>query len=317
MYLTSESNTFSQPVLQKIKASIARKKQRRAVKARTKKLFSQILDAPIRNEGTYCIHQIDPQNAGDQYAGPYHYFSSLQEKTSILQYLVPDSDQQNEFVNAITKSSLIVGGGGLFNRPAFQEVISLIESLSKKGKKIVIWGAGHNVATHKQRLPSNYNISFETISLVGTRDYSMPGEYVPCVSCLHPLLDRPYAAKQELGVVFHKRTMQKPEITKKLEGIPSLSNAATIEEIIPFIGESDALITDSYHAMYWGLLLAKKVTVIPNSSKFFDFHVKPLFSDFDHCVEHSSKAGFTTGLLEECRELNKHFYQKAMNIMSS
>ena len=107
------------------------------------------------------------------------------------------------------------------------------------------------------------------------------------------------------------------DITNKLAGIPSLSNAATIEEIIPFIGESDALITDSYHAMYWGLLLEKKVTVIPNSSKFFDFHIKPLFSDFDNCIEDSKKSISYQGLLEECRELNHRFYEKAMNVLAT
>lgn len=302
-------------MIQKIKASYFRKKQRRIVKSRTKELFNKILDAPIQHNGTTCLHQIDERNAGDFYSGPYHYFDSLTSKTSILQYLEGE-EKRNSFQSSLSSDQLIVGGGGLFNRPSFKDVMSLVEVMSKKGRKIVIWGAGHNVPTSTLHIPKNYSIKLDHFALVGTRDKSMPGDYVPCVSCLHPLLDDTYEVNQELGVVFHKKTIEQPDVTQKLAGIPFLSNASSIEEIIPFIGQSESLITDSYHAMYWGLLLEKKVTVIPNSSKFFDFHVKPNFSDFDSCAKEYVKAVSTSGLLEECRELNKRFYEKTMNVLN-
>jgi hypothetical protein len=162
----------------------------------------------------------------------------------------------------------------------------------------------------------NYNVDVTKFGIAGTRDYKMPGDYVPCVSCLHPIFDEPFEETQDIGIVFHKDTLKKPEILAKFEAYPTSSNTSDFEELIAFIKASNKIVSDSYHVMYWSMLLGKKVVVVPNSSKFFDFQHRPIISDFDNAIEQFSKTETYSGLLEECRSINMNFSVKVFDYLN-
>lgn len=61
--------------------------------------------------------------------------------------------------------------------------------------------------------------------------------------------------------------------------------------------------------------MGKKVVAVPNSSKFFDFKYPPVISSFDEALSALSKAQVYDGLLEECREINHRFAQKAFDYL--
>ena len=186
-----------------------------------------------------------------------------------------------------------------------------------RGKhRIKYWGKIRIVNELKFRGISKYNIDINKFGLVGTRDYSMPGEFVPCVSCLHPIFDQKFDTKNEVGIVFHKDTLKKENITKKYQNFATSSNTTNLEDLIEFIGESENIITDSYHTMYWAMLMEKKVITIPNSSKFFDFKHQPIISNFDDALNHLNKGETFSGLLEECREINLKFSEKVFNYLN-
>ena len=278
----------------------------------------KILNGNYFNESVVNIHRIDTKNIGDYYCAPHHYFEPLKGKyLDIFDYKNENEKIRSNYIEDVCNKSIIVGGGGLLNRGGFEMQMKLFEKISEKGKKIVLWGVGHNEKSKKNYgKVSKYNIDINKFGLVGTRDYSMPGEFVPCVSCLHPIFDQKFDTKNEVGIVFHKDTLKKENITKKYQNFATSSNTSNLEDLIEFIGESENIITDSYHTMYWAMLMEKKVITIPNSSKFFDFKHQPIISNFDDALNHLNKGETFSGILEECREINLKFSEKVFNYLN-
>ncbi len=297
--------------LSKITASLKRK-------VRKRKVLRAALSLPQSNNGVINLHRMDTNNIGDWYCAPHHYFKELQGTAlDIFDYKSEDPVVANNYSQQIANNALIIGGGGLLNRSGFKLQMNAFEKLPEKGKKIVLWGVGHNEkspATYGN--VTSYNVNTDKFGLVGTRDVNMPGAYVPCVSCLHPIFDKTYTTSQEFGVILHKDTVKKPKITTLFEAYPTTSNTTNLEELINFIGASEKVVTDSYHAMYWSMLLQKPVVVIPNSSKFYDFKHKPVISDFENALQSFQQAQKFPGLLEECREINRSFAQKAFDYLN-
>lgn len=287
-------------------------------KIRKTKTLKTILKTDQTNTSVINLHRYDKTNVGDFYCAPHHYFDVLKGKyLDIFDYKVDDKTVRNNFISKISNNSLIIGGGGLLNRSGFSKQMKTFEKLSEKNKKMVLWGVGHNrknPSTFNKKV--NYNIDISKFCLAGTRDYSMPGEYVPCVSCMHSIFDKDYSSVQETGIIFHKDTLKKNNLLKRLENYPTSSNTTNLEEMVGFIGKSETIVTDSYHAMYWSLLLNKKVVAIPNSSKFYDFKYKPVFSSFDNFEDYIKKGQSYSGILEECRDINHKFADKVFNYLN-
>ena len=277
-----------------------------------------ILNEQNTNEnGIINVHGIDLRNAGDFYCGPHHYFKELNgRELDISGYKDANQDVLDHYHDSIVNNSIILGGGGLLNRPSFNKPIKMIEELSNRGKKTVLWGLGHNEKDKSTfGKVTSYNVDTSKFGLVGVRDYDMGEEWVPCASCLHPIMDTKLTVENEVGLIYHKKTLKNKRILNSLKDFPSTSNTTSIEEIINFISKSDTIVTDSYHAMYWSMLLDKKVVALPNSSKFYSFKYKPTFSDFENFKSDLKKAQRHTGILEECKEINLKFAEKAFNYL--
>lgn len=267
------------------------------------------------NNGVVNIHRYDKINVGDFYCAPHHYFENLSNThLDISDFRSIQKKKSDNWVKEVSTKSLIIGGGGLLNIRHFDMQMKLFEELCSKGKKTVIWGAGHNDIYNKK--PS-YNVDINKFGLVGTRDYSIGKNWVPCVSCLHPIFNTNYNIEQEVGIIFGKKTVKNNKtLLKQLKNYPSTSNITSLEEIVSFIGKTNTIITDSYHAMYWSFLLGKKVLAVPTTSKFFDFKYKPIITTYNDFENDISKAVSYSGLLEECREINFKFADKAFNYLN-
>lgn len=283
-----------------------------------KKTLFDAFRSEQENIGVVNIHRLDTHNVGDFYCAPHHYFDELTDKSlDIFAYKREDKIVRDDFIEKVSNKGLIVGGGGLLNRNGFTKQLNLFEKLGSKGKKVVLWGVGHN-SKEKETYDkvTNYNIDVSKFGLVGTRDKTMPGEYVPCVSCLHPIFDTSYNQTQEIGIVFHKDTLKNPKIVSLFEAYPTSSNTTDLHSLINFIGASEKIVTDSYHVMYWSMLMGRKVVVIPNSSKFFDFQHRPVVTCFEDALDAFAKAETYPSLLEECREINRTFAAKAFDYLN-
>src|SRR5690606_9749893 len=104
-------------------------------------------------------------------------------------------------------------------------------------------------------------------------------------------------------------------LLKKLSHYPSTSNTTDLVDMVSFIGGSSTLVTDSYHAMYWAILLGKKTTVIPTTSKFFDFKYPSVITNYENFESDLKKAQSYSGVLEESREINKLFAGKVFDYL--
>ncbi|MBL7472654.1 polysaccharide pyruvyl transferase family protein [Robertkochia sediminum] len=268
----------------------------------------------LGNNDVINVHRYDPGNAGDFYCAPHHYYAPLKGKVlDIFQYQSKDDDLRQEWVDTIIDRSLIIGGGGLLNLAAFHKQMRLFESLKDRGKKTVVWGAGHNALNTKT--VKQYNVDPENFGLFGTRDISMHNEWVPCVSCKHEIFDEPATAENEFGILLHKKNLSRPGIMEKVSTLPHMTNQDDFEDIIKFIRTCDTVVTDSYHGMYWSTLLGKKVVSIPTTSKFYDFKYKTPIATMDNFRSKLKEATAYSGVLEECREINDKFAEKVFNYL--
>lgn len=292
-------------------SSFSRSKQK-------KKVIQAVLNAEQQNNDVINIHRIDKGNVGDYYCAPHLYFDELKgKKLDIFDFKSTNEQIAKNWINKVSNNALIIGGGGLLNRGSFEKQMKLFQQLSTKGKKTVLWGVGHNSKNkHEFGDISSYNIDATKFGLVGVRDFSMKENWVPCVSCMHSIFDRTFEETQETGIIYHKKTVKNKQLLKKLQNYSSTSNTTNLEDMISFIGKSNTIVTDSYHAMYWSILLGKKVVAIPNSSKFFDFKYQPIISSFKEFEKDLHKAKSYSGVLEECREVNIKFADKVFNYLN-
>jgi exopolysaccharide biosynthesis predicted pyruvyltransferase EpsI len=113
-----------------------------------------------------------------------------------------------------------------------------------------------------------------------------------------------------------KKSAQNKERQELLRDIPSSHNATDLHEMIQFIGSCETLVTDSYHAMYWALMMQRKVLVVPTTTKFLDFKYPVPITRFDSFKQDLKKAVQYDGLLEECRSINKDFAKKVFDYLS-
>lgn len=286
--------------------------------ARRKEMVIQgVQNSPQLNSGVINIHRYNPNNVGDYYCGPHHYFEKLRHKVlDIYGFREISKKKRTDWINSVNQHSLIIGGGGLLNIRHFQQQMQLFQTLKAKGKKTVLWGLGHN-ETDRSKFGKvhNYNIDPSKFGLVGTRDFSMKTEWVPCVSCLHDIFDQKYEVTQETGIIFSNKTLKDKRLLANFKHYPSTSNTTNLEDMVSFIGASSTIVTDSYHAMYWAILMGKKVLVIPTTSKFYDFKFPPVITSFNEFENDLNKATRYSGVLEECREINVKFAEKVFDYL--
>lgn len=265
---------------------------------------------PLSDGPLVSVFRCGDRNVGDLYSSPALYFDELREGESldILGYRA-GLGRAVEWLSTLSHARVLVGGGGLLNRPTFASSMEFLASLAVRGKKIVLWGVGDNSPSFAQAEASiRYRLDLDAFPLVGIRDYGQRWRWVPCASCLAPQLKHAITIQREIGVVLHHADFHSVAFRQLSQEFPCrYNNHDSFEDLITFIGQCEYLLTNSYHAMYWGILMGRKVIVFPNSSKMFHFKYQVpigLVSDYralmKSAVEHPEA-------LEECRRLNLEF----------
>jgi SAM-dependent methyltransferase len=212
-------------------------------------------------------------------------------------------------------SALIFGGGGLLHSSTVQQIGELAANARRRNPKaaLVAWGLGANeLNDHTFRYPDY----FTEFDLVGVRDYGNPWGYVPGPSCLHPLFEIPSAAPTHEFVVYEH--YDRPILT--LPALPKLSNRGNrfrMQEVIQFLAQGECVITNSFHGVYWSLLLGRKVLVFrPFANRFGGFSRPLEFCDESDWQEKARRATAYADYLEECRDLNLKFRDKVCDLLA-
>ena len=256
------------------------------------------------------IYRADKNNVGDWWSIPQRYFTFRPADTF---------DIKNINANLSNYKSIIVGGGGL-GRPGFQTELNYLQN---NGKNIIGWGIGADTFENSRKIltppPLNYDFTanyFDAFDVVGTRIFNLPGStYVPCASCMSNLFFkyRDMKPKHTLGLYSHPKAYLTPPNTAS--PIPHNDNKGNnLEEKLQFLASCETVVTNTYHGVYWSLLLERKVVCIPFKSGLFTFKHKPVYADSTNITDSLiAKATTYSGLLEECRKLNIMFYSDIAN----
>ena len=246
----------------------------------------------------YEFHRKHRGNAGDFYCNPSRYFNF--KPTS-----VPIQLQRNSryTVTDAKDKIVVIGGGGLIH-PTFTDDINQI--VGQQPAKLIVWGIGSNYDVNKDR---GYPDWIDKADMLGLRDYNAGvGEYLPCATCMHSSFDYTYEVKHDKVYYLHA-SKENPNVDA-----PVLTNKAKdIYRIISFLASGETVVTNSYHGAYWAMLFGRNVQVVPWSTKFTTFKYPPVLLESIHEVSNNT---MTTPInyLEECRELNKNFYERFKNL---
>jgi len=252
----------------------------------------------------HFIHHLDYDNIGDWLASPLNYFADYFIDQYNVVYHTLELIRWNEIA---PNDAIILGGGGLFeNEPFCQEWINRM--LDTCGC-VIAWSVGFHRRGEEPVLPE---INYSKFALAAVRDYDHPAglEYLPCVTCMLPQLRKKSEVKHTLGVINHTEFI----ITES--GLPFIDNSVNIDEMTDFIAECDAILTSSFHAAYWSLLMGKKTIVaFIWADKFKYFKNKPvllndLSVDIVNKILVDGEAKTYEGWLDECIDLNIKFFER-------
>lgn len=250
----------------------------------------------------YNCFRRDATNAGDWHSPPFRYFPELGDLTL---------DSANDEMPK-ERSIIICGGGGLISpKKGFQKLRRFF------GKHICIgWGLGENWIDRKtlgyqEPVEQTFPDYLADFDLLGLRDAQPHYQQVPCASCLHGAFDKDYEIRRPFGIYAHKRI---PLATYGHE--TSSNNGESIEEKVRFIGESETIVTNSYHGAYWAMLLNRRVICAPFGTKFFGFG-EPLDFRKPWDLRLSETEGLPShpGYLEKCRQANLDFKAKVFALL--
>ena len=244
---------------------------------------------------------------GDKRCCPYYYYESYFNKYNCL---IIDLAQLKKLpINS--DDFVIIGGGGILNWNSFWN--NCINFCLTKTKNVIIWGAGYNML---QTQINFEQVKMQDTMLVGIRDYLHPHyNFLPCVTCKSIFFNQQFKIKRQVGIVKHFNNGWKlPEQFAKYDVIV---NDRWIYDIVKFIGQSEYVISDSYHALYWASLLGKKTGRLNNyySSRFKYCMYQYTKIENEDDLWRCNKCQLTENDLQYFRSLNDLFFDKVKKIL--
>lgn len=263
-------------------------------------------------KNTAFIYDISGINAGDANSCPLDYFDfNFTNNTRIACKKVRDINTLSEFYE--DKDNIIFGGGGIITGRV-KKALLLAGSNKDKKYKLFSWGIGYNEKGIRLIDYNTVKSFLDNFDLHGIRDWGNPYNYVPCSSCMNTLFDCVKNPVHEIVIYNHYgHLVPNP---KKYPQI--MNNEMSLEKIIDFLSSGKVIITSAYHGAYWGMLLNRKVIVIPNASRFFGFRYPPIYRTNENWGTglDETKGQSFEGYLSECRKINQLYYEEVKKIMN-
>jgi len=242
----------------------------------------------IENNTTY-------QNVGDYNCPPSKYFKF--EIPCDLQYIGSYKPKDSDI--------LIIGGGGMLG--IYDKELSGFHDNYK-----ILWGTGLNRHDNIMEYP-NY---MENYNLTGIRDNGYTNDWVPCASCMNPLISKYRDIPPTKDVIIYEHFDHRIDIN-----LPDRMNnwgGDNLEEKLKFISSGKVLLTNTYHGLYWTTLMNRKAVIIdPFSTR---FHLFPKHIEISTPKKWESKLEFLPEyptFLEECKNANIKFHKKVNDFVKS
>ena len=266
------------------------------------------------------VFRKDPKNVGDWWSRPATYLPLKAQENADL---VAEEPIPNE------PGIVILGGGGL-GREAFEPYLKRLARPDRK-YTIIAWGVGADSVTRKKQLmPGPEDMAaltayFDDMDEIGTRIHSSDNyggdaryRWVPCASCLSPLFQelRGRPAKRRIGIYEHLREPLTPHIgqggrlwAKWFGRYDIASNRGMdLEAKLTFLADSEYVLTNSYHGVFWGTILGRKVICAPFKNGLFSFRHMPTYLGANGLDAALDQARAYPEALEECQAANHAFH---------
>lgn len=251
----------------------------------------------------HFVQRVASDNIGDWWCSPINYYYDFFNKYSIL---VHDIDSINWL--EIAKDDVVILGasGMLYVTESFN---SNINRLLNTCDTVIAWSIGFN--THKER-PINTPVELDKFTMLSIRDYNHESgiEYLPCITCKLPQLNKKETIQRRIGVIEHKDFR-----IDDFKDYQSISNSCNFDLLTSFIASTEIIVANSYHAIYWALLMGKKV-VCPNafSTKFDYYQYEPTFYSGDIELDIRAAKQYPC-FLEEAISLNESYFRRVKAIV--
>lgn len=236
-------------------------------------------------------HIRNTNNIGDRWCSPYDHVAGLKDTGIALDLDEPTPPGAQ---------AVVFGGGKIMG--------SLRAKLTETDLATpvrVAWGVS---TIQSFPISPRYWRAFRAMTLVGSRDWGDTRfTFAPCASCAAPVFDEDMAETDDVVAYLHH--WRAPEMGIKVpDGIPVLDNTCpSFEEAIRFIARGRTVVSNSYHGVYWALLLGKRVLCIPFSNKFRKFRIAPGYSTAADWQRDLAKARGSDEMLGLCRDATTRF----------
>jgi len=217
--------------------------------------------------------------------------------------------QHHDYLDFPKDVDVIVGASGLHYQSWLRK-LELIRKRKTSGKWIA-WALGHNAHIKKNVKSISYPDYFSNMDLIGVRDYGTQYPWCPDPTCLSTEFDKPGKLKHKIVIYEHPRFNMPVK-----DNFPKFDNTKPFDEIIKFLKSAEIILTNTYHGVYWSILLKKHVIGFPFSSKFYGLkHKIPLCRD-ENWKPLLKKTFIYPKALEECRKINMDFAAKVSEVLN-
>lgn len=250
------------------------------------------------------LHWKHTPNIGDRVSAPGYLISPEIHRADL-----------KEWRGYVDYDAVVFGGGMLFKEIERSRMLERILGLK------IGWGVGHAQSV-AGRLDYSSRGFVQLFDLLSVRDYGIGLRYVPCPSCMLPDFWTPPEPTRPVVVYTNPQALSLPTY-----GHPHMDNtlrqpAASFERfklkgVIRFLSSAETVVSNSYHGIYWAMLLGRKVLAVPwrrtvggflrPNSKFYAFRYDVPRARPEDWPKHLHAARKFGCFLEECRELNANF----------
>ncbi len=245
-------------------------------------------------------HHRDTQNLGDAVCSPFDYYPEFGVHGRAVDLSQPTPAVQ----------SVIYGGGKIMG--------GLAKRLGPND-----WAAQHRIAwgvSTVQKFPISlkYWRAFRAMHLVGSRDWGDDRFcFAPCVTCVSPLFDAPVVENHDVVLYLHHWKSAGQQVVRPT-GVPVMeNNNPSLSETIRHLASARVVVSNSYHGVYWALLLGKRVLCLPFSNKFHSYRIAPGYGDASDWPSQLGKARGSDEMLGLCRSATGVFRQQVGDLMGA
>ena len=244
-------------------------------------------------------HHRNTENLGDRLCSPDQHVPELAARGRAVDLSQPTPPC----------STVIYGGGKIMGGLA-----RTFGANDLAARHRIAWGVS---TVHKAPFSLKYWQAFRRMDLIGSRDFNdRRFVFAPCVTCLSPGFDQSHPETRDVVVYAHawKSGQQGLRVP---DHVPVMTNAAKdFAQVLAFLGSARTVVSNSYHGVYWALLLGKRVLCLPFSGKFSGYRLPPGYARAEDWQDKLHKAQAQPEMLPLCREATAAFRERVGNLIA-